>query len=307
MIGDELSHRSLCGVAAAISYSNTTCRAGGRRTRPRPSWESPRDLAWDDGAEMRWCFSIAMDPYYADNKMMRLPRARGARPFRSLWWNQPTRVRVLDSALRGACGDFVNLKDLPAQSFGAAHRGRLRQLFATTFQSVGPKTGNILTRTRERIPTWAPLLDYGPAFLRPSKHGFKKVSGLSDFLGLRSDHQNLLVVTLFFGKFHRSSRADRAPAGVDPRTLAGGGPNGHATRRRIHSSPKPPRQALTLAPWRLGADARRRSALRRTHRPNGSHNKLASNTKTYDTLCAPKPRLTPSMAGARVARAMAKA
>ncbi|KAF8763050.1 hypothetical protein HU200_008900 [Digitaria exilis] len=53
----------------------------------------------------------------------------------SLWWNQPTRVRVLDSALalqggailsvRGACGDFVNLKDLPAQSFGGAYRGRV--------------------------------------------------------------------------------------------------------------------------------------------------------------------------------------
>ncbi|KAF8700088.1 hypothetical protein HU200_034451 [Digitaria exilis] len=42
-----------------------------------------------------------------------------------LWWNQPTRVRVLDSALRGACGDFVKLEDLPAQSFGDAHKGRV--------------------------------------------------------------------------------------------------------------------------------------------------------------------------------------
>nr|CAB3446062.1 unnamed protein product [Digitaria exilis] len=52
------------------------------------------------------------------------------------------------------------------------HTPRLRSflLYATTFQSVGPKTGNILTRTRERIPTWAPLPDYDPAFLRPSKH-----------------------------------------------------------------------------------------------------------------------------------------
>ncbi|KAF8781253.1 hypothetical protein HU200_000612 [Digitaria exilis] len=84
----------------------------------------------------------------------------------------------------------------------------------------------------------------------------------------------------------QSSRADRAPAGVDPRTLADGRPNDHLTRRRTHCSPQPPRQALTLASWRLGGDARWRSALRRTHRPKRFHNGLASNIKTYDALCA---------------------
>nr|CAB3502611.1 unnamed protein product [Digitaria exilis] len=42
------------------------------------------------------------------------------------------------------------LQEIPSPSYV-----QLRRLPATTFQSVGPKTGNILTRTRERIPTWA--------------------------------------------------------------------------------------------------------------------------------------------------------
>nr|CAB3502403.1 unnamed protein product [Digitaria exilis] len=74
----------------------------------------------------------------------------------------------------------------------------------------------------------------------------------------------------------QSSGADRAPAGVDTRMLASGGPNNHPTRRRTHSSPNPPWQALTLASWRLGGDVRWRSALRRTHRPNWSHNTRAA-------------------------------
>nr|CAB3493711.1 unnamed protein product [Digitaria exilis]CAB3498871.1 unnamed protein product [Digitaria exilis] len=131
----------------------------------------------------------------------------------------------------------------------------LQEIPSPQSRTAAPATGNILTRTRERIPTWAPLPDDDPAFLRPSKH--------------------------------RASRADRAPAGVDSRTLAGARSSGDddyfnpsfmAARRRrtaTHRTPasSPPKPNIEARDTLCASLATPRDAARASpsHRPWREH------------------------------------